>query len=108
MTVKLIKHTGESEYPDDPSIPFKLEMVLRPPDFMIIAWIGLYGGTEEVVARGETLEELTAWMEEHGLKDHSRLSRYTITDAEGKVVDSFDSMKPKPKAESPESTAEGT
>lgn len=92
MAVKLIKHTGESDHPDDPSLPFKLELVMRAPEFMVIAWIGLYGGSEEVVARGDTLEELTAWMEEHGLKDHIRLSRYSITDAEGKVVDSFDKL----------------
>jgi hypothetical protein len=90
MTVKLIKHTGESEHKDDLSLPFKLEMVLREPEFMIVAWIGVYGGSEEIVARGSTLEELTTWMKQHGLKDHCRLSRYTITNAEGKVVDSFD------------------
>ena len=62
MTVKLIKHTGGTDLPDDPSLPFKLEMVLRAPEFMVVAWVYLHGGTEEIVARGETLEELTAWM----------------------------------------------
>jgi hypothetical protein len=90
MAIKLIRHTGESDHPDDPSLPFKLEMVLRAPEFMVIAWIGMYGGSEEIIARGDTLEELALWMDEHGLKTHPRLSRYEITDGEGKVVDSFD------------------
>jgi len=96
MTVKLIKHTGESDHEDDPSLPFKLEMVLRAPEFMTIGWIGIYGGTEEIIARGSTVEELTSWMDEHGLKTHSRLSRYSITGSDGNVVDSFDRFaKPK-------------
>jgi hypothetical protein len=90
VTVKLIKHTSECDYPDDPSIPFKLEMDLQPPEFMGITWLALYGGSEYIVARGDTAEELVAWMEEKGLKPHPRLRRYSITDSEGKVVDSWD------------------
>jgi len=88
--IKIIKHTGECDKQDDPSLPFKLELVMRPPEFMVVAFIGLYGGTEDVVTRGETLEELQEWMETHGLKKHPRLSRYSITDKDGKVVDSYD------------------
>jgi len=93
MAIKLIKHTSECDHPDDPSMPFKLEMVLSAPEFMEVAWAGLYGGTEEVVARGDSLEELNAWMEEHGLKTHPRRRRYAITNSDGVVVDSFDRFK---------------
>lgn len=93
MTVKLIKHTSECDHPDDPSVPFKLEMVLRVPDFMAVTWAALYGGTEEIVARGDSVEELHAWMEENGLKTHPRRSRYAITNSDGVVVDSFDRFK---------------
>lgn len=89
-TVKLIKHTGECDHADDPSLPFKLELRMRPPEFMIVAFIGLYGGSEDVVARAETLEDLTAWLDEHELRTHPRLTRYSITDNDGKVVDSYD------------------
>lgn len=77
--VKLILHTGECKYPDDPTLPFKLEIVMRPPEFMIVAWVGIHGGVEEVVARAASHEELKAWMDEHGLARHPRLSRWRIT-----------------------------
>lgn len=88
--VKIIKVTGQHMQPDDPSLPFKLELSLRPPEFMIVAFVLLHGGTEDVVARAATLGDLTEWMDENKLKTHIRLSRYTITDGDGKVVDSFD------------------
>jgi hypothetical protein len=96
MAVKLIKHTSECDHEDDPSIPFKLEMVMRPPEFMEFTFFALYGSTEDIVARGDTLEELNSWMETNHLKTHSRLTRYAITDADGKVVESWDRFaKPK-------------
>ncbi|MCK9567553.1 hypothetical protein M0R72_01225 [Candidatus Pacearchaeota archaeon] len=90
MTVKLIRHTSECDHSDDPIMPFKLEMVLKVPEFMEVTWVCLYGGTEEIVARGDSVEELHAWMEEHSLKTHPRMSRYAIANNDGVVVDSFD------------------
>ena len=90
MAVKLIKHTSDYDHPDDPSLPFKLEVTLRPPEFLEMTWVGLYGGSEDIVARGDSAEELLAWADENGLKDHIRLRRYSITDSEGKVVESWD------------------
>ena len=87
--IKLIRHTGEFNYPDDdPKLPFKLELVMRPPKFMIVAFVSMHGGTEDVVARGDTVDELKAWMKVHGLDRHPRLSRWRIT-ADGAVVESF-------------------
>jgi hypothetical protein len=94
MTVKLIKHTGEYDYPDDPSLPFRLEMVLRPSGFMVVTWALLYGGSEYIVARGDSAEELSSWMAEHGLKNHSRLVRYSIVNSNSKVIDSLDRQNP--------------
>lgn len=85
--VKLIKHTGECDHPDDPSLPFKLHLAMRPPEFMVVAFVCLYGGTEEVVARADSLKKLSAWMTEHALKAHPRFLRYTITDGDGVVVE---------------------
>lgn len=100
MTVKLIKHTSECDHEDDPSLPFKLYMTLKPPEFMEFTWFSLYGGSEEIIARGDTLEEVTAWMEKNDLKEHTRLIRYSILDGDGKVVDSWDRhAKPEAKTE---------
>lgn len=92
MTLKLIKHTDECDRPDDPTLPIKLEVVLSPPKFMQVAWIGMYGGSEEIIARSDNLEELNSWMEEFGLKNHIRLIRYEITDG-GVVVEKVDKTK---------------
>jgi len=43
---------------DDPSFPFRLVANLRPPEFMEMAFIGMYGGSEVIVVRGETREAL--------------------------------------------------
>ncbi len=86
MTVKLIQHTGECVHEDDPRIPFRLELVMRPPEFMHLAWVFLCGGTENVVARASSHEELDSWMRDRGLADHPRLIRWTITGPDGSTV----------------------
>lgn len=83
--VKLIKHTGECDLPDDDTLPVKLVMLLRPPSFMSVAFACLYGGSEEVVARAESVSELEAWMKDRGLEIHPRLSRFRITEG-GEIV----------------------
>jgi hypothetical protein len=94
--VKLILHTGECRHDDDPSLPFLLELVMRPPEFMIVAFVSMHGGTEEVVARGDTAQELKDWMREHGLDTHPRLSRWRIVEGpERKLVEEYDRSKPK-------------
>lgn len=83
--IKLIKHTGECALPDDPSLPFRLDLVLRAPS-ADVAFMLFHGGTEDVVARADSAEELIEWMHENGLRDHPRLIRFSITDPEGKTV----------------------
>lgn len=77
--IKLIKHTGECDYPDDESLPIKLELYLRAPEFMAIAFIMIHGGSEVVVARAETVDEIDQWMKDHRLETHPRLSRFRVT-----------------------------
>lgn len=86
MTVKLIEHTGECSHPDDPSMPYRLDLRMRPPSFMVVAFAAIHGGSEDVVARADSEQELTAWMQERGLTDHPRLSRWRITGPGDKVV----------------------
>ena len=87
MTVKLIFHSGECRYDDDTSLPYKLELSMRAPSFMAIAALFVMGGTEDVVARGDTCEELLEWMKKNALDDHPRLTRWKITGPNGFVRD---------------------
>jgi hypothetical protein len=92
MTVKVIMHTGECEHPDDPTLPIKLDMVLKPPSFMEFTWFAMYGASEDIVVRSNNIEEMHLWMEELGLKNHIRLRRYEITDGDV-VIESVDRTK---------------
>lgn len=92
--IKLIRHTGSiRDCPDDPSIPFKLEVNLRPPEFMEMAFIGLYGGSEEIIVRGETKEALDKFIEINRLREHCRLRYLTITGPDGVIEDSREGEK---------------
>lgn len=78
--IKLIQHNaGGVNLPDDPSYPFKLEVSLRPPEFMLVAFVGLYGGREKMVVRGLTREVLEKFVEVNDLRTHPRLRELTIT-----------------------------
>ena len=81
--IKVIYHTGEVDIEDDPSMPFKLEANFRPPEFMIVAFIGLYGGSEEVIVRDMTLEALNEFAQKNHLKTHPRLRKLTLTGPDG-------------------------
>lgn len=84
--IKLILHNASNvRLPDDPSLPFKLEASFSPPEFMIFAFIGIYGGSEEIVVRGETKEALDKFIEANNLRTHSRLRSLTITGPDGVV-----------------------
>ena len=77
--LKLIKHnaSGVNE-PDDPSYPFKLMVSLRPPEFMTMAFICMYGGTEEIIVRGMTREALQEFSDRNHLQHHVRLISWTL------------------------------
>jgi hypothetical protein len=82
--LKLIRHNASQvDLPDDPTFPFKLEASFRPPEFMVIAFIGLFGGSEEIIVRGMTKEALDQFIEANNLRTHARLSRLTITGPDG-------------------------
>lgn len=82
--LKVIRHnTGRIDLPDDPSFPFKLEASFRPPEFMTMAFIGLFGGSEEIVVRGMSKQALDKLIEVNGFRKHPRLLRLTITGPDG-------------------------
>ena|SRR5688572_17197683 len=93
--IQLIRHLpSKVNEPDNPALPFKLEVVLRPPEFMEIAFIALYGGSEEILIRSETKEALDAFLGADDLRKHPRLRRFVITGPEGIIEEG-----PKPKEE---------
>lgn len=82
--LKLICHNASRfSVPDDPSFPYKLEVELRPPEFMTMAFIGMFGGSENIVVRSMTKEALDEFIQENNLRCHSRLRKLVTTGPEG-------------------------
>ena len=77
-------HLVSDEGPVKATHPWRLYVNLRPPEFMEIAFICLYGGSEEVVGRGVTRKVLEKFLDEHDIRTHPRLRYYRITDPEGR------------------------
>lgn len=95
--IKLIRKTGipdqvdaykiDERQPIDPTMPFRLDVNCSPPQFMEVFWALTYGGSEEIVIIGQTLEKLQKFVEVNDLRTHPRLRWLTITDKDNKVVD---------------------
>ena len=84
----LIKHNACGlDLPDNPSFPYKLEISLRPPEFLEVTFILLYGSTEEVVIRGMTKEALDQFIEANDIRNHIRLRHLTITGPDGAIIE---------------------
>lgn len=82
--IKLIHHNSQHvNLPDDETLPFKLEASFSPPEFMRMAFIGLYGGSEEIVVRGQTKEAIDELIEKNHFRTHPRLRKLTITGPDG-------------------------
>ena len=74
---------NEPDDPNDPGFPYKLEVNLRPPELMQVAFVMLYGGSEEMIVRGKTREAIDAFVDLNDLRHHPRLRRITITGPDG-------------------------
>lgn len=84
--VKLIRHNASGvNLPDDPSFPFRLEVLLSAPEFMDVAFILIHSGGEKIVVRGMTVEALDRFVKAENLRTHPRLRRFTITGPDGIV-----------------------
>lgn len=89
MAIKLIRHNaGGVKELDDPSLPFKLEADFRPPDFMTVAFAGLYGNRERIEVRGDTPEELEEFAIKNRLHEHVRLVEMHVMCPESTEPDS--------------------
>lgn len=85
--IKLIKHNaGNVNLPDDSSYKYKLEASFQPPEFMVIAFIGLYGGNEEIIVRGKSRKVLDKFINANNLLNHPRLRALTITGPDNKPI----------------------
>ena len=84
--IKLIRllSAGVRE-PDDPSYPYKLEVNFSPPELMNVAFVMLYGGSDELIVRAMTREALDEFVAVHDLHLHPRLRRATITGPDGRT-----------------------
>jgi len=86
-SVKCIRHAASGiEEPEDPSLPFRMEINLRPPEFMQVAFVMLYGGSEVVVFQGKTIKDLMTAADREKLSDHPRLRRILIGDSANRIV----------------------
>jgi len=84
--IKLIRHNADNvDKPDDTSYPWRLDVNLSPPEFMLMAFICLYGGSEEICVRGMTREALEKFVEMNDLRGHPRLRSLEITQPEAKA-----------------------
>lgn len=62
------------------SHPYKISADLRPPEFLQVAFICLYGGSEELIVRGKN-----RFVAKNNLRQHARLRRMLITGPKGVI-----------------------
>ena len=88
--VRIIKlNSYNIDEPDDPTLPWKLEMTFSPPEFMEVAFVLMHGGSEDLVVKAISREALDEFLRlEEQFKTHPRLLRMTFTgpDGESEVV----------------------
>lgn len=83
--LKLFKKTGCIDIAEDASYPFRLEVVFSPPEFMQVAFITLYGGSEVVVVRGMTLEAIDQFILLNNFDRHERFRRLSVSGPSGVI-----------------------
>ncbi len=81
--IKLISLTGQFDGPDDENYPWKLEINFRPPEFMQVTFVMMYGGTEKMVVRGMSRELLEEFLEAEDFTFHPRLRDMVFTGPDG-------------------------
>jgi hypothetical protein len=75
--------TARLDRPDDPAFPYKLEVSLSPPEFMRMAFISQFGGSEDIVVGGKSRRAIERFAKKHGLRTHPRLRHLTVTGPTG-------------------------
>ena len=72
--IKLITHNacGINKQDDITFGTWRLDAFFRAPDFMTVAFIGLFGGTEQICVRGKTKKALEGFAKMNNLWNHPR------------------------------------
>lgn len=79
MTVKVIYHNMDGiDEPDDPTMPYVLRAKLRPPEFLFVAALLMYGN-EECTIIGDSEAELQQVARDYGIAKNPRLISMSIT-----------------------------
>lgn len=76
--IRLVYKTGSPKQSPDPAYPFELYLNLRPPEFMDVAFVMMYGGSEEVLVEGKTREALEEFARRNDFEHHPRFRRMEI------------------------------
>ena len=87
--IKIIRlNTSGINDPDEPDFPWKLEASFTPSEFLLMATMTIYDGSEEMVVKGRSREDLIEFLKlENHLITHSRLRSMVIIDPEGAQED---------------------
>jgi len=81
--VQLFYHNADGvNEEEDLSLPFLLVGYFRPPEFLLFAFITIYGGSEIIKVRGSSAQVLEEFIEKYGLRSHTRLRKLTMTGPE--------------------------
>ncbi len=90
-TELIILNSAGVKRDDRPDMPFVLEGEFNPPEFMRVAFVCLYGGTEHLKVRGVTREALLEVNRLNGWSEMHRLRRMTVTGPDG-VTDRWERL----------------
>lgn len=86
--LKLIRHNAvRFEIADDPSLPFRIEINLSPPEFMQVAFVMACGGSEEIILRAKDRSAVELFLERNNVRTHPRLRWVKVTGPGGTIVD---------------------
>ena len=84
--IKIIRHLpSRIDIADDPSLAFRVEVNLRPPELMNVTFIMLYGGSEQLVARCANRAAVDRFLDRTALCDHPRTRWIKVTGPDGAV-----------------------
>lgn len=84
--IKLIRHASSRiRRDDDPTMPYRVEVDLCPPEFMVVTFVMLYGGSDEIVVRCATREAVDRFLDKLELRTHPRMRRIRIVGPDGAI-----------------------
>jgi len=72
-----------SEDRDDTGYPYRLEVNLSPPQLMIVTFVMLHGGSEQIVVRAKTRDAIDQFIGMNAFVRHPRFRWMVITGPDG-------------------------